>query len=189
MQKMPKGLTTRLNIFKARFDIASRLQSMTFSPDFTDSTTQAYFAGTRLVLAYSAGEALARAEDKLRNRKPSSITNWSISRAGLAKELRPLVTLILENAEKHGTLNSNTRKYLEQFHEGNKSNIRPVATALRHFHAHGGLTARSITGSDDEKQYDFAPAVDGLAWALLEKCDEKFTKMMGEIRKSINIKH
>lgn len=180
-ERMPKGLTTRINIFKARFEIAARLDSMTFSPEFGDGTTQAYLAGTKLLLAYSAGEALVRAEDLFRDRKPSSVSSWSISRAGLAKDLLPLAKLILDNADSHGNLNSSTKSFLAKFCVGTKSNVRPVATALRHVHAHGGLTARNITGYGVNHASGHAIAIDALALAMLEKCDERFSLLFKDL--------
>lgn len=185
-ERMPKGLTTRINIFKARFDIAARLDSMTFAPEFGDDTTQAYLAGTKLLLAYSAGEAYMRAEDVLKERKPMKITTWSISRAGLARDLRPLVSLVLEKAEIHGSLNKASQKYLVEFCESQKSNVRPVATALRHVHAHGGLTARSLTGTGDQQGEGNVKSVDALAQVLLEKCDEKFSGMVKNLADKLN---
>jgi hypothetical protein len=181
-QHMPTGLTTRINIFKARFDIADRLESMTFAPDFTDGTTQAYLAGTKLLLAYSAGEAYMRAEDLFRGRsKPAKITTWSISRANLARDLRPLVELILEKANHHGTLRKDMKGYLSKFIDGASWNVRPVATALRHVHAHGGLTARSLQGTGDHPGAGYGKAMDDLAQVLLVKCNEKFSGLVGDL--------
>lgn len=184
---MPRGLTTRINIFKARFDIAARLDSMTFLPEFGDDTTQAYLAGTRLLLAYSAGEAFMRAEDLFKERKPLKITTWSISRSDLARDLRPLVKLVLEKSENHGSLNNSSQKYLVEFCESQKSNVRPVATALRHVHAHGGLTARSLTGAGDQQGNGHVKSVDALALVLLEKCDEKFTGLVKDLSDKLKI--
>lgn len=180
-QRMPTGLTTRINVFKARYDVAARLDSMVFAPEFEDDTTRAYLAGTKLLLAYSAGEAYMRAEDLFRARKPVTLTSWSISRAGLARSLRPLVRLILEQAENHGSLNASTKGYLVKFSEDNSSDVRPVATALRHVHAHGGLTARTLTGSADNQASGHIYAVEELAQALLERSDEKFSGLVKEL--------
>jgi hypothetical protein len=139
-ERMQKGLTTRLNIFKARYDIADQLSSMVFEPEFEDGTTNAYLAGTKLLLAYSAAEAFMRAEDLFRVRKPAKVTTWSISRKNLARGLRPLVQLILEQADNHGTLQKATKDTLVKFCESESTDVRPVATALRHVHAHGGLS-------------------------------------------------
>jgi len=186
---MPKGLTTRINIFKARFEIAARLESITFSPEFGDNTTLAYLAGTKLLLAYSAGEALVRAEDLFRDRKSSSVSSWTISRAGLAKDLLPLAKLILDNCDSHGNLNNSTKKFLAKFCEGGNSNVRPVATALRHVHAHGGLTARSITGSVEKNDSGHAKVIEELALAFLEKCDEKFSLLSKDLAARLRIKN
>ena len=59
--------------------------------------------------------------------------------------------------------------------------MRPVATALRHVHAHGGLTARSILGGSGDQGVDFVDCINELASALLERCDEKFSQMVKEI--------
>ncbi|MEB3168527.1 MAG: hypothetical protein VKK97_07310 [Synechococcaceae cyanobacterium] len=181
-ERMPRGLTTRINIFKARYDIARRLSSMGFSPDYEDDTAMAYLAGTRLLLAYSAAEAFMRAEDLFRGRsKPASVTTWSISRKRLASDLQPLVTLILEQADNHGTLKKATKGYLQKFSEGGSADVRPVATALRHVHAHGGLTARSLTGAADPEAAGRVKAIDELVEALLDKCDEKFSGLMKDL--------
>ncbi|NDC39476.1 MAG: hypothetical protein EBZ48_15795 [Proteobacteria bacterium] len=179
--QMPEGLTTRINIFKARFDVAARIDSISFSPSFNDATAQAYLAGTRLLLAYSAGEAFMRAEDLLRGRKAVRITSWSISRASLARKMVPLAELLIEKSDSHGALNSSTKKYLKDFVAGEKSDVRPVATALRHVHTHGGLTARSVAGDSGSQGVDFVDCINELASALLERCDEKFSQMVKEI--------
>lgn len=186
--RMPEGLTTRINIFKARFDIAVRIESIEFVPEFGDSTMQAYLAGTRLLMAYSAGEAFVRAESLIRDRKASGLTSWSISRAHLAKKILPLARLILERADSHGALNHSTKKYLHDFILGDKSDVRPIATALRHVHAHGGLTARSITGEGVEEGFDFIESINELVLALLERCDEKFSQLFKEIASKLGAK-
>ena len=56
-----------------------------------------------------------RAEDLFKERKSVKITTWSISRAGLARDLLPLVRLILEKADDYGSLNINTQNYLLNF--------------------------------------------------------------------------
>jgi len=183
---MPVGLTTRINIFKARFDIAVRMESMSFVPEFDDATMRAYVAGTRLLMAYSAGEAYMRAESLFRGRKAARITSWSISRASLAKRMLPLAKLILEKADSHGALNNATKKYLNDFVAGGKADVRPIATALRHVHAHGGLTARSITGEGGDQGLDFIECINELAMALLERCDEKFSQLFKEIASRLN---
>lgn len=185
---MPRGLTTRVNVFKARYDIADRLSSMTFAPDFEDDTTTAYLAGTKLLLAYSAAEAYMRAEDLFRGRQPATVTTWSISRSALARDLLPLVKLILERADNHGALKADMKERLTKFVEEKSSDVRPVATALRHVHAHGGLTARSLTGTGDEQGNDYVKAVDALAQALLEKCNEKFSGLVKDLTKKLNAK-
>ena len=179
--RMPKGLTTRINIFKARFDIAVRIESIGFVPEFDDTTMQAYLAGTRLLMAYSAGEAYMRAESLFRDRKTATVTSWTISRAHLAKRMLPLAKLILEKADSHGALNHTTKKYLTDFIAGDKSDVRPIATALRHVHAHGGLTARSITGEGGAEGLDFIESINELALALLERSDEKFSQLFKDI--------
>jgi len=66
---MPTGLTSRINIFKARFDISVRMDKIIFTPQFDDNTMQAYPSGTRLLMAYSAGEAYMRVKGLFRGRK------------------------------------------------------------------------------------------------------------------------
>lgn len=183
---MPKGLTSRINIFKARFDLAVRMKSMSFSPEYDDATMQAYLAGTRLLMAYSAGEAYMRAESLFRDRKAARITTWSISRASLARRMLPLAKLILERSDSHGALTNATKKYLDDFIAGGKSDVRPIATALRHVHAHGGLTARSITGEGGDQGPDFVECINELAMALLERCDEKFSHLYKDIDSRLN---
>lgn len=183
---MPKGLTTRINVFKARFEVADRLKLMGFDPDFEDGTMKAYLAGTKLLLAYSAAEAYMRAEDLFRGRKPVNVTAWSISRRDLSQDLLPLVRLILDQAENHGALRKSTKDYLLKFSEDGSSDVRPVATALRHVHAHGGLTARTLTGAADEQSKGYVKAVEDLAQALLDKCDEKFSGLVRDLTVKLN---
>ncbi|MEB3185040.1 MAG: hypothetical protein VKM97_04055 [Cyanobacteriota bacterium] len=179
---MPKGLTTRINIFKARYEVAERLSSMSFTPDFTDETTKAYLAGTKLLLTYSAAEAFMRAEDLFRGRsKAVSVSTWSVSSKSLARDLQPLVRLILEQADNHGTLRKITKACLVKYVDSGSADVRPIATALRHVHAHGGLTARTLTGSTETQNAGYVNALDGLAEALLEKCDEKFSGIVKDL--------
>ena len=58
---MPDGLTHLVNLFRARHDLASTLKTIEFEPELNKDTTRAYLAGTRLLLSYSAGEALIKA--------------------------------------------------------------------------------------------------------------------------------
>lgn len=184
---LPTGLTSRINIFKARFDIAVRMEKIMFEPQFDDNTMQAYLSGTRLLMAYSAGEAYMRAEGLFRDRKDSRITTWSISRVALAKRMLPLARLLLEKADSHGALGTTTKKYLTDFVAGEKADVRPIASALRHVHAHGGLTARSITGDGESQDFDFVECINELAMALLERCDEKFSQLFKEIASILNV--
>ena len=155
---------------------------MGFSPNYEDNTTMAYLAGTRLLLAYSAAEAFMRAEDLFRGRsKAASVTTWSISRTRLASDLQPLVRLILEQADNHGSIRRTTKESLLRFLEGGSADVRPVATALRHVHAHGGLTARTLTGATDPEAAGRVKAIDQLAEALLDKCDEKFSGLFNDL--------
>ncbi len=185
-ESIPQGLTTRINIFAARFDVAIRLKSITFSPELDGDTMQAYLAGSRLLLAYSAAEAYMRAEDLFRKRKPVGVTSWSISRAGLAERIAPLVKLIIEKAYSHGAHDSTTKKNLENFISCGKPDVRPIATALRHVHAHGGLTARSIAGDASFQGAIYVECINELARALLELSDEKFSGLVKEISVNLN---
>jgi len=83
------------------------------------------------------------------------ITSWSISRASLARKMVPLAELLIDKSDGHGALNGSTKKYLKDFVAGEKSDVRPVATALRHVHTHGGLTARSVAGESGDQGVDF----------------------------------
>jgi hypothetical protein len=152
---------------------------MTFSPQFEDDTTQAYRAGTKLLLAYSAGEAYMRVENLFNRReKAKKLTTWSVLSPGLARELLPLVKLILDKADTHGSLDKPTKRNLMKFIESGESDVRPVATALRHVHVHGALTGRSLTGASDAEGGNYVRVVDSLAQLLLDKCDEKFSSMV-----------
>lgn len=179
--RLPKGITTRINIFKARFDLASRLSLLTFMPTYDDDTSGMYLAGTKLLLAYSAAEALLRSEDLFRARKKSYVGAWTLARANLANELRPVAKLILDSSDSHGNLDERMKAKLLKFYDSTKSDVMPLASALRHIHAHGGLTARSLTGALVDTSSNHAAAISSLAQALLEKCDEKFSKLVKEI--------
>ena len=87
---MPDGLTHLVNLFRARHDLASTLKSIEFEPEFSKDTTRAYLAGTRLLLSYSAGEALIKALRRLKGSKSLSVTNWVLKAPELANQLRPL---------------------------------------------------------------------------------------------------
>jgi hypothetical protein len=185
---MPRGFTTRVNIFKARFDVAARFVSMKFEPEFSEGTTRMYSAGTRLLLAYSASEALVQSEDVFRGRKGASVTSWSISRVSLANELRPVARLVLDNICLCDNLRGTTIRYLSEFCEGGQSNIRPIATALRHVHAHGGFTARSLAGINSDSTDQHVAAIEALAMALLERCDEKFSRIVRDAIAALGLK-
>lgn len=76
----------------------------------------------------------------------------------------PLERLLLEKAVSHGALSTTTKKYLMNFVAGEKADVRPIATALRH--VHGGLSARSITGDGESQGFDFVGCINELAMAL-----------------------
>lgn len=188
-EKLPKGITTRINIFKARFVLASGLSSLTFIPAYDDDTSSMYLAGTKLLLAYSAAEAFLRTEDLFKSRKKSYISAWTLARANLASDLRPIAKLILDSSDSHGNLDERMKAKLLKFYNSRKSDVMPLASALRHIHAHGGLTARSLTGASVDTSSNHAAAINSLAQALLEKCDEKFSSLVRQIAISLNESH
>ena len=100
----------------------------------------------------------------------------------------PLAKLLIDKGDSCGVLNYSTEKCLKDFISGKKSDVRPVATALRHVHAHGGLTARSIAGEAGDQDVDFVDCINELALALLERCDEKFSQLVQEIASAIAVK-
>ena len=124
-----------LTHFQARFRFASNFESVS-SRGHTDRTLKGYASGTRLLLAFSAAELIAKALDEKAH-------NWLLSDLKLANAVRSNITFsdkLLQSG-----LRKQVIKKLETFlASSDDPNIMVPAHALRIMFAHGTFTPTAI---------------------------------------------
>ena len=115
-----------LNIAHARLRVARRFSGVRIhkaSPELV----RGYSVGVRLLLCYSAAEAMGRAIGP-------SVKQWSIVDESILAQLRRIGSQ-LRNWDY--VLDKKTRISVDEFVRGKHENVRVMGTALRHLMAHG----------------------------------------------------
>lgn len=143
--RFPIAIINRAN---ARYGLATRFKGITLE-GFSKTTTAGYESALRLMLCYSAAEAVFKALGQ-------KITDHQMDDPELAKALRTLFLKSLSPQGDDGTggqaelktlteeLRSGTLRPLESFLNQDHDNIRVAATAMRHLMAHGTLTLNGL---------------------------------------------
>ena len=164
----------KLNRANARFAMASGFRGLNLE-GFTEKSRLGYESVLRLLLTYTAAEALAEALD-------GKVTQWKIHDKKLASQLRPIFYAPLPALDESYDpkvvrlkplifgLKESTRKHLEKFMLSETDNVLIAATVLRHLMAHGTLTLNGI----DLKTLRGIHAINSLSDILLTKCEIEF---------------
>ena len=132
------GVPGPLNVFNARYECAVRFQSCHFEPSYSEPTALAYASGIKLLLSYSAAEALWRALGNQGNGINGD--DWKLEDRRLASSLQTICSQLIEKSQIF-CLNSKLVERLKDAMSPNGNNIFPILRALRHSFAHGHFTA------------------------------------------------
>jgi hypothetical protein len=162
-----------LNKFSFRYRLAESFEGMV-APD-VGRTLLGYNVVMKVFLAYTAYEAIVRTARILRLYGVDTHELNSIYDAGLAKRIRnneKLRNYLTAYQFERGLANK-----LKLFFNGTTSDIVCVAYAIRNIFAHGDLTASSVGTETIAKRQQFTD----LANALLDYCDDTFTKCLEKI--------
>lgn len=161
----------------ARIRLAASFKGMDLD-GYTKLTRLGYEAVLRLMLSYSAAEALGSAIKK-------RILDWQMTDEKLATELRKMfiqnhaaaVSPKVYDASYRPlilTVSPRAKKNLDEFQKGKHHNVRVPATALRNFIAHGSLTVNFLY----EANKDSVNALNGLSAKLLNTAGDEFTQWL-----------
>lgn len=132
------GVAGSFNVFKARYECAIRFQACRFEPSYSEPTALAYASGIKLLLSYSAAEALWRALGNQGNGINGD--DWKLEDPSLARSLQAICTQLIEKS-KVFYLNPKLVERLKDAASPSGNNIIPILMALRHSFAHGQFTA------------------------------------------------
>jgi len=163
------------NVFKARYECAIRFQSCQFEPGYSEPTELAYASGIKLLLSYSAAEALWRA---LGNRGDSiNGEQWKLEDPSLSASLQTICSQLIEKSKAFG-LKSKLVERLKDVSSSSGNNIFPILRALRHSFAHGHFTAWGQKDSPEGAAELIGLASEG----LLADLDHRFSIYVEQIK-------
>jgi len=129
-----------LNRAAARYRIASLFNGIDVKPPGSKQLAAGYAAGIRLLLAYSAYEAVLRAAGKPKNTRPP--LPGSKLQASATRDLRKCLRAKprVGNLLQRDTIRD-LPKEVKQFINGDDDQLFAAASALRHLIAHGNWSA------------------------------------------------
>jgi hypothetical protein len=158
--------STPLNRFAARYSMARQLTGVSFEGSST-ATAEAYSAGLRVGLAYSALETLCGA---LRLGK----TGISVRNQALAAYFRDPRQSKLQVYLTTGETGDDKKLIgeINTFLVNRSTDVRPIAARIRHLMFHGVFTAH---GSSLATSATRRRAMEELAESVLEATDRRFT--------------
>ena len=153
--------TKKLNRFHARYQIASRFESIS-AAHYSEKALRGYASGIKLILAFSAAERLGEALGQ-------TVYTWNINDRPLADRLRTMLPSSREVADAHFDRPQMSAKVVA-FTQSEDPNVTIAARALRIMMAHGSFTPTGI----DALTAKGANTLLKLSNLLLDECANRF---------------